>query len=243
MSSQLRVLKITHILPDPDHAAVPTPPPPLPDDGLIKLSFTDAMFIDRVPLQRLFFYEGPDVPPFPSLVRSLQSSLAAVLAVFVPLAGKLTYRPSTSDVVVDCSGDAVSPGVKFVEAEYAGSMDDMRRLAVGDEHDTEALMLLGPELDAELLPVPVLAVQVTRPSIDDGHAVVVAVAVHHAVADGLSVWRFLRAWSAVCQTGSWEAASGLEPQTFDRTVIRYPRPDEAARKILHTISPALPVVW
>jgi hypothetical protein len=210
------------------------PPPPLPDDdGHIKLSFMDALFISRAPVRRLFFYEGPDVPPFPSLIRSLRSSLAAALAVFVPLAGKLTYRPSTDDVVVDCSAG----GVEFC----GGSIDDMRRLAVGDEHCTEALAQLGPELDVARLPCPLLAVQVTRPAVGggDGRAVVVAVAIHHAVADGLSVWRFMRAWSAACRAWSgWQAAAGLESPTFDRSAVRYHRPEEAARKI----APALPVV-
>ncbi|TVU12674.1 hypothetical protein EJB05_46327, partial [Eragrostis curvula] len=229
MSCRVRVLNVTNVLPSQDQGAVYSSPPP-PDDGLIKLSFMDALFIDRAPMQRLFFDEGPDVPPFPSLVRYLQTSLAVVLAVFIPLASKLTYRPSTGDVVVDCSRGAVSSGVKYVEAEYSGSIDDMRRLAVGDEHDTEALMQLGP----------VLAVQVTRPVVGDGHSAVVGVAIHHALAEGLSVWRFIRAWSAVSREG-WQAASGLESPTFDRTVIRYSRAEEAARKILHAIAPALPV--
>ncbi|KAK8462661.1 hypothetical protein SEVIR_1G245401v4 [Setaria viridis] len=71
-------------------------------------------------MRRLFFYEGPDVPPFPHLVRSQRSSLAVMLALFPSLSGKLSHRPSADagDVVVDCSPAAVSSGVKFVEAEY-----------------------------------------------------------------------------------------------------------------------------
>ncbi|RLM55662.1 hypothetical protein C2845_PM10G02470 [Panicum miliaceum] len=239
MGSLLRALNVSHVLPAPDQAAVCSPEALHVDGGHVKLSFMDALFVDRVPMQRLFFYEGPGVPPFPSLVRSLKSSLAAVLAVFHPLAGKLTYRASTGDVVVDCTPAAVAPGVRFVEAEYPGSIDDMRRLAVGDEHHTEALMLLGPELNAGRLPAPVLAVQVTRPAIGGARAVVVGVSIHHAVADGHSVWQFMSAWSAVSR--SPEAASGLAPPTFDRTAIQYPKADEVACKFLRTIAPALPV--
>jgi hypothetical protein len=201
----------------------------------------DALFVDRVPMQRLFFYEGPDVPPFQSLVRSLKSSLAAVLPIFQPLAGKLTHCASTGDVVVDCSPAAVPPGVRFVEAEYAGSIDDMGRLAVGDEHHTEALTLLGPELNAGRLPAPVLAVQVTRPAIGAGRAgVVVGVSIHHAVADGHSVWQFMRAWSAASRR---DPASDMvtPPPTWDRTAIPYPKAEEVARKFLRTVAPALPV--
>ncbi|CAL5044659.1 unnamed protein product [Urochloa decumbens] len=234
MRSRVRVLSVAHVLPAQEGF--------LPVDGHVKLSFMDALFIDRVPMRRLFFYEGPSIPPYPSLVRSLKSSLDAALAVFTPLAGKLSHRASTGDVFVDCSPAAVSPGVRFVEAEYAGSIDDMRRLAIGDEHNTEALALLGPELNARRLPAPVLAVQVTRPAIGVGDgrgrsAVVVAVSIHHAVADGHSVWQFMNAWSAL----SRDPAAGLVPPTFDRAAIPYPKADEVARKFLRTIAPALPV--
>jgi len=81
----------------------------------------------------------------------------------------------------------------------------------------------------------VLAVQVTRPAVGAGRAVVVGVSIHHAVADGHSVWQFMSAWSAVSR--SPEAASGLAPPTFDRTAIRYPKADEVARKFVRTIAP------
>ncbi|KAF8697634.1 hypothetical protein HU200_035823 [Digitaria exilis] len=249
MRSRVRVLNVGHVLPaTPDQTATTCSPPDaaaLSDDGdVVKLSFMDAMFVNRVPMQRLFFYEGPNVPPFPSLVRSLKSSLAAALAVFHPLAGKLTHLASTTgddDVFVDCSPAAVSPGVTFVEAEFAGTIDDMSRLAAGDEHNTEALMLLGPSLKAGRLPAPVLAVQVTRPAVvsGDGPAVVVGVSIHHAVADGHSVWQFMTAWSAMSR--SPEASSTLVAPTFDRAAIRYPKSDEVARKFLRTVAPALPV--
>ncbi|KAL6660895.1 hypothetical protein ACP70R_000279 [Stipagrostis hirtigluma subsp. patula] len=238
-SSPVRILGVTHVLPD---QAVISSAQPLPDDGVVKLSFMDSLFIARVPMQRLFFYEGPDVPPFRSLVCSLRSSLAAVLGVFLPLAGKVTYRASTGDVVVDCSPGAVSPGVRFVEAEYAGSIDDMHRLAAGHEHDLDALTQLGPELNVGRLPAPVLAVQVTRPAVGAGRAAVVGVAVHHAVADGHSVWQFMKAWSSVSRREcSPPTTADFAPPTFDRAAIRYPRADEVARKMLRANAPALPV--
>ncbi|CAN6191298.1 unnamed protein product [Urochloa humidicola] len=247
MSPLLRILSVTHVLPDRHLAAAYSPP--MPDDGLVELSFMEALFVDRaMPMRRLFFYEGPGVPPFPNLARFLRSSLAAALAVFPPLSGKLEHRPSSPaaaagcDVVVDCSPDAVSPGVRFVEAEFDGSLADMRRVASGsDEGDTEALMELGPELDATRLPAPVLAVQVTRPAVGGGRAVVVGVAVHHAVADGHSVWQFMKAWAALSRMEG-EGSPSLAAAVFDRTPLRYPEADELARKILPTVAPALPVI-
>ena len=249
MSPRLRILGVTHVLPDQDRAAAYSPRP-LPDDGLVELSFMDALFVDRaMPMRRLFFYEGPGVPPFRRLARSLRCSLAAALAVFPPLSGKLAHRPSAGDVVVDCSPAAASsPGVRFVEAEYDGCIGDMRRVAGGsDEGDREALVELGPELDASELPAPVLAVQVTRPAVGgDGSAVVVGVAVHHAVADGHSVWQFMKVWAALSRMEvsqqSETVADLVAPPSFDRTPLRYPEAEELAGKILSLIAPALPVV-
>ncbi|CAL5050939.1 unnamed protein product [Urochloa decumbens] len=250
MSPQLRILNVTHVLPDRDLAAAYSPPP-LPADGLVELSFMDAPFADRaIPMRRLFFYDGPGVPPFPSLARSLRSSLAAALAVFPPLSGKLAHRPSSGggvDVVVDCSPAAVSPGVRFVEAEYDGGIADMR-LPASARHEGESeaasLMQLGPELDASQLPAPVLSVQVTRLAAAGGHEVVVGVAVHHGVADGHSVWQFIRAWAALSrvQFSPSQVVADLAPPAFDRTPLRYPEADELARKILRTVAPALPTI-
>ncbi|CAL5057303.1 unnamed protein product [Urochloa decumbens] len=246
MSSRVRVVRVSHVLPAATTGAnepATGGSPRHDDDGrLLKLSFMDCLFVGVAPMQRLFFYQGTGVPPFPSLVQSLRSSLAAVLRDFAPLAGKLAYRPSAGDLVVDLSPAAVSPGVKFVEAEYDGSVGDMRRLASGEEEehdDPEALARLGPELDAARLPAPVLAVQVTRPAAagEDGGGAVVGVSIHHAVADGRSVWQFMRAWSAASRS-----ASSPSP-TFDRAaILRHPEAEQLARRFLRTIAPALPTV-
>ena len=133
-----------------------------------------------VPIQRRFFYDGPGVPQFPSIVVSLLSSLATTLPVFIPLAGKLAFRPASGDVVVDCSPSAISSsGVKFVEAEFLAGADALRRLAGDDEHDTEAFARLVPELDdAGKLPAPVFEVQVTRPACNRSGVVAVGGSLH-----------------------------------------------------------------
>jgi hypothetical protein len=138
-SQSVRVVNVTHVLPGGASAAAP-PHAGGGDVDVIELSFLDTMFFALTPLKRLFFYEAAE-PSFPAMVSSLQSSLAATLAVFAPLAGKLAYRPSHDDVVIDCSVAAVSPGVVFIEAEYHDDDDavvDMRRLAGDEEHHTAA---------------------------------------------------------------------------------------------------------
>ncbi|KAL6858730.1 hypothetical protein ACP4OV_017732 [Aristida adscensionis] len=236
MSSRVRALSVSHVRPDQGlhHGG----------DGhaIIELSLFDTVCIALNPVRRLFFYKGDHLPPFPSLLRSLRSSLSATLAVFFPLAGRLSVSATGDGVVIDCSPAAVSAGVRFVEAEYAGGADEMRRLAADAEHDAEAFLQLAPELAVGALPAPVLAVHVTRPADGDGTVVVVAVSVSHAVADGRALWQFLRAWSTAAREGS-PAGPGLPPPTFDRTPInRLPKAEELARQYVRIFAPALPSV-
>ncbi|CAN6177690.1 unnamed protein product [Urochloa humidicola] len=237
MSSQVRVLNISHVRP----AETAGLSPPLQVEH--KLSFLDNLQISKM-IQRLFFFDGPDLPPFPSVVTALRSSLAATLAVFLPLAGELAYRPDTGDVVIISSSSSTSPGVKFVEAEFAGGADAMRRLARDDAHDTEAFARLVPALGAGILPAPVLAVQVTRPADGSGGgAVAVGVSIQHAVADGHAMWQFLRAWSAASREGPASlAAPGFVRPVFDRAGIRHPKSAELARTMLSKVAPALPML-
>ncbi|CAL5050938.1 unnamed protein product [Urochloa decumbens] len=237
-SSRVQVLSTTHV--HPTRSGNPSPP----CHGEHKLSFLDLLQINKTPIQRLLFYDGPDLTPFPTMVTSLQASLATTLAAYLPLAGELAFRPATGDVVIDCSPAAVSPGVKFVEAEFSGGADEMRRLARADEHDTEAFAQLVPEIEAAQLPAPILAVQVARPAdTEDGGAVAVGVSLLHAVADGHAVWQFMRAWSAAAREGSLSLASaGLPPPTFDRAGVRHPNFDELAATISRLFAPALPLL-
>jgi hypothetical protein len=206
----------------------------------IPLSLFDVWFLPQPPIQRLFLYDddgggGGADDYFPSLVESLRSSLADAVAVFFPLAGKLTYVPSTGDVVVDCSPSAVGDGVAFLEAESDG---DARALSAAKRHDVPAFLRLVPSLEAPELPAPVLAVQVTRfVGGGDRGGVAVGVAVHHAVADGLSFWRFMDVWSAAARGRPSPPAP-----VFDRSAIVHPMAADVARRILRKVTPELPLV-
>lgn len=203
--------------------------------GELELCFFDVMQVARVPTQRLFFFDGPDLPPFPSIVSALRSSLADSLAVFFPLTGELVFRPSSGTVVLDCSS---SPGVRFVEAEYLGGAEDMRRIAREDQHNTEAFKQLVPDLEVAQLPAPALAVQVTK---GGNGAVAIGVSIHHAVADGHGMWQFMRAWSTATRGASW--SSELVPPTFDRAaILQHPLAGELYSMVLRLWAPALPLV-
>lgn len=209
----------------------------LPPEPLLRLSALDALWITLPLVQRVLLFDGSGgcLPPFASVVGSLRASLAATLARFLPLAGKIVFRPSTGDTAIDCSEEGLASGVRFVVAE---SDADASKLAMDADHDVEAFVRLVPELDAGVLPAETTAVQVTRLA---GGGLAVGVALHHAVVDGRSVWRFLESWAAACR-GDTGAAAPRPPPTFDRAVVALPGGEELARSTLQKYAPDLPVV-
>ncbi|CAL5008146.1 unnamed protein product [Urochloa decumbens] len=223
--------------------------------GRVKLSFFDTPWVVLPPIQRVFLYALPagaeDDGEFHAAVTRLKDSLAATLALYLPLAGKLAYVAETGDMFIDCADD---PGVTFIEAEASAAGDaggvgggmDFRRLAADEVHDIPAFLSLVPPLDTRVLPVPVLSVQATRlPSSGGGGGIALGVSVHHAVADGQAVWRFVSAWAAAARDGGSGSpvakAAALAPPHYDRSVVQVPGGDEFAREMLRKVAPNLPV--
>ncbi|KAJ1256900.1 hypothetical protein BS78_K276700 [Paspalum vaginatum] len=138
----------------------------------VKLSFLDAPWVVTWPVQQVFQYDraGGGKEEFAAAVKRLTESLAAALALYIPLAGKLAYVEETRDLVVDCS----DPGVAFFEAEADG------------EVEAESLL---QELDARVFPAPVMTVQATRFIAGGGTAL--SVSALHAVVDGRAFVLFL----------------------------------------------------
>ncbi|XP_062196263.1 phenolic glucoside malonyltransferase 1-like [Phragmites australis] len=204
----------------------------------IRLSALDAQWVTIPLIQRLLiFVDGAGsrgIPPFASVVAALRQSLAETVARFLPLAGRLVHLPSTGDAAIDCTERGVAGGVRFIVAESDGA--DAARLAGDADHDAEAFGRLVPVLDAGQLPAETMAAQVTR--LQGGLAV--SVALHHAVVDGRSVWRFLEAWAAACR-GEGDADAAAAPPTFDRAAIKLPGGEELARSVLRRYAPDLPV--
>ncbi|WVZ94854.1 hypothetical protein U9M48_040691 [Paspalum notatum var. saurae] len=210
----------------PATAALPPEP--------IRLSALDAQWVTLPLIQRVLifaFAAAAAPPPFASAVSALRASLAATLARFPTLGGRVVHLPATGDAAIDCSAGG---GVRFVVAEAEGDGADAARLAGAEDHDAEAFRALVPGLDAGALPAEAMAAQATRLS---GGGVALGVAMHHAVVDGRSVWAFLQAWAAACRGDVWAG----EPPTFDRAVIRLPSGDELARDVLRKYAPDLPV--
>ncbi|KAL5230857.1 hypothetical protein ABZP36_029633 [Zizania latifolia] len=225
----VRVLAVSRVAPTPAAEAAER----------VGLSFFDAPWVVLPPIQRVFLYEvvdggegGGGRGGFPAAVERLKDSLAATLALYLPLAGKLAYVAETEDVVVDCA-DA---GVAFVEAEADGM--DVRRLAGDESHDIAAFLGLVPDLDTRVLPAPVLSVKATRL----GAGLALGLSVLHAVADGRAVWQFMEAWSSASRVGS-PVTKSLGPPHYSReTAIPHPHAGERARHMLKMVAPNLPLV-
>jgi hypothetical protein len=216
--SPLRIIDTSYV----NVPAATTPPP-----ELIKLSAMEAPWVVFPVLQHVLLFEGADMPTFDAVVQSLRSSLAVTLGSFAPLAGKLVHLKDTGDVAISCSA---SDTVKFVVAE---SDTDIRRLVGDEEPDLPVLEQLVADVDMSKLPTHVLAVQATR--FEGG--VAVGVTVHHAVADGRSLWKFVEAWATACR-GETPAAT----PTFDRSLVKLPGGEERARSIFRELAPNLPSV-
>ena len=142
---------------------------------------------------------------------------------------------------MDCADD---PGMAFVEAEAEANgagMEamDVRRLAGDEARDIPAFRALVPELPTKVLPAPVLSVQATR--LPRGGGLALGLSVHHAVADGQAVWRFMAAWVSAAREGS-PVTKSLPAPHYGREAIRVPNGDESTRQMLKMIAPKLPVV-
>jgi hypothetical protein len=179
------------------------------------------------PVQQVFLNETVTGDEFAVVVKRLKESLAAALALYLPLAGNLDYVEENRQrhrLVVDCS----QPGVAFFET-VAGSME---------------VACLLPQHDARVLPAPVMAVQATRLSA----GMALGVSVHHAAADGRSVVLFLEAWSSIARGGSWSSpvavTKSLAPPHYAReaVTVSHPGSDELAGDVLSKIAPKLPLV-
>ncbi|PVH35924.1 hypothetical protein PAHAL_7G308300 [Panicum hallii] len=222
--SPVRIVDISYV-------AVPAKAARPPED--VKLNAMEAQWLVLPLLQYILFFEGEQLPPFDTVVQSLRSSLKATLANFAPLAGKLVHLADTGDVAIRCSASSSDDGVRFVVAE---SEADVRRLAGDEEHDVQTFERLVPELDMTELPASLLAAQATRL---EGGGVALGVTVHHAVADGRSLWRFVEAWAAACRR---DTPPPMPPPCFDRLRVRLPGGEELARSVLRKYAPNLPVV-
>ena len=232
----VRLLSVCRVAPAPA-----LPPRQMPVDNCsnvkAKLSFLDVPWVATPPVQEVFLYEKGGGVEYGGMVKRLKESLAASLALYLPLAGKLAYVQETRDIVVDCS----DPGVAFFEAEAMAGCMDLSRLASDDDDDVPAMELasLVPEHDARVLPAPVMVVQATR--LNAGLAL--GVSVHHAAVDGRAFDLFMDAWSSMSRGGASPVTNKpLSPPNYSREAIAHPSSDELVHEVLSKVAPNLPLV-
>uniref|UniRef100_A0A0E0CKJ2 Uncharacterized protein n=1 Tax=Oryza meridionalis TaxID=40149 RepID=A0A0E0CKJ2_9ORYZ len=214
-----RVLRTAHVAPSSSAGAGCNPLP----EATMPLTFLDAIWLIRPPVERVFFYRlgdgGGATCDVDVALSRVVDSLARALHVFYPLAGRLRLTPGKANryELFYQPGDAVAftvaePGdaVAFTVAELGGvGLDE---LATDVPREVSKIAPLVPELPDGGAVLAMLAT-VLLPA---GRALTLGVTVHHAACDGASSTHFLHTWAAICAG----AAATPPPPVIDRTSIR-----------------------
>ncbi|CAN6191115.1 unnamed protein product [Urochloa humidicola] len=169
-------------------------PPPRPRER-IPLTSWDLALLPADYLQYGLLFAPP---PFSTahLVDHLQAALAGALAVYYPVAGRLStdrHLDAKGEQVVGCSVsvDCAGQGAEIVHAVADG-------VAIADGVPPDAVIVrsffpLDGAVNYEGNELPLFAVQVTE--LADG--VFVGFAYNHALSDGAALWDFLNAWAEI----------------------------------------------
>ncbi|CAN6319611.1 unnamed protein product [Urochloa humidicola] len=176
------------------------PSPPARPRELIPLTPWDLSMLDGDYISKGLLFAPPPFPSTADLLDHLHASLADALAIYYPVAGRLStdhHRDDAGSVVgssvsVDCAGQgaeilhAVADGVTI--ADVIPPNADVPRFVYSFFPLDGAANYDGHEL-------PLLAVQVTE-LVD---AVFLGFAYNHALSDGTACWTFLNAWAEIAR--------------------------------------------
>ncbi|TVU01968.1 hypothetical protein EJB05_52562, partial [Eragrostis curvula] len=186
----------------------------------LPLSAFDCMFVSQIPL--LFV---------PSASRVAETLACPSLQSFHPFAGELTYLSSSGTIAIIFPENGA--GVTFIEAK---TDIDLKGLLDEEEHDTEALRLLVPDIRRDVLPALVMAAQVTQAV----GGLVVGLALHHTLVDGHGLFHFLTTWTAAA-TAERPGSSNPNPlPRHDRNLVWFDSDEEFNRMVLRHFTPNLP---
>ena len=209
----------------PDHSST--------SPNRLQLTFFDLQWIRLTRFQRLYFYQTSKTTSFfDSILPRLKDSLSLTLLHFLPLAGNVTWPPtSPKPVVAFAKGDAVSVTVAKSNANFYRLSD-----STGNElwEATEYHHLL-PKLAVSHEKAKVLTIQVTFFPESGGFSI--GIVANHGVVDGKSLALFTKSWAHVCRSLSSHRrekysdpspllAPELKP-VYDRTQIKDPAKLEA----------------
>ncbi|XP_010268734.1 PREDICTED: anthocyanin 5-aromatic acyltransferase-like [Nelumbo nucifera] len=194
-----------------------SPPATSIEQKSLQLTFFDVMWLYFRRPSRLLFYEFPHpvILLTESIIPNLKNSLSLALQHFYILAGNLTQLlPSTEPELRYVNGDSISLTI-------AESSDDFNYLCGHHPRDENRFHPLVPQLPSlsDSQTVPLLAIQVT---LFPNSGFSIGITSSHVVADGRSLFHFIRSWATVCRLGGDSPLSSASLPFYDRTVIDDP---------------------
>ncbi|CAF1709972.1 unnamed protein product [Brassica napus] len=154
---------------------------------------------------------------YSAILPKLERSLSLVLAHFLPLSGHLNWDPQAPKPHILISPhDAVSLTVAETDADF--SQNSTKGIRPRKE-----LRALVPELPVSSYSSPVMTLQIT---LFPSQGFCMGLSLHHAVADGKTVVKFLKSWAHICKHGA-APRDFDQPMVLDRTVVNVPAELEA----------------
>ncbi|XP_074375460.1 phenolic glucoside malonyltransferase 1-like [Apium graveolens] len=200
----------------------------------LPLTFFDIFWLNWPSLSRVYFYEIPcSTTEFTqTIVPHLKKSLASTLEHYYRFCGNLLIPTTLSDNTIPAIRYLDGDSVSLVIAEFSGvASEGLTNLSGNDARDVEELLALVPELprgstdtseDGTVMVSPVLALQVT---LFRDHGFSVGIRNSHVVADGKSMYNFIRTWTSISakQLIGEDDFKNLDSLPFyDRSVIKDP---------------------
>ncbi|KAK1393280.1 Transferase [Heracleum sosnowskyi] len=222
-----------------------SPPPGTVDQNFMPLTFLDLLWLNFIPFSRLLFYNSNITRTdfTQNLIPGLKRSLSLALQLYFPFAANLITPTSydrdsacvsTKPAIRYLDGDSVSLTVAEYDADFV-------RLTGNQARDFSELSCLAPQLPqaikerslddgCEVKVSPVLAIQVTY---FPGQGICIGFTSSHAVADGSTMFNFIRAWGLISKSSplniSDDAPSRMLENSqllslpfYDRSVIEDP---------------------
>ncbi|KAJ6766582.1 5-AROMATIC ACYLTRANSFERASE putative-RELATED [Salix purpurea] len=196
----VNILEICHVSPS-------STSPESSTELSLSLIFSDIFNLKFPPVQGIFFYKLTELTPtfFNSVVLpKVKHSLSLTLSHFRPLAGNLTWPPSSTKPII--TYNTPEDGIKLTVAE---SSADFERLYSEIHYAIESHPYV-PNLSISDTIASTLAIQITlfpNKGFCIGHTL------NHAVLDGMSISFFMNAWARICKQ--------LDPEGLDMWYLKF----------------------
>ncbi|XP_004489467.1 phenolic glucoside malonyltransferase 1-like [Cicer arietinum] len=182
-------------------------------------TFFDTLWLRLPPVERLFFYENPNLSTtffFESILPNLKNSLELTLQHFLLLVGNITWPQDSPHPTINY---VPSDSISFIVAE---SNENFNHLC-SNLCEVEKKQPFIPSLKISHEKASIIALQVT---FFPNHGFCIGITTHHAAVDGKSSTLFMKSWSYFCSNLVKNTPSLTLPQNltpfFDRSIINDP---------------------